>query len=139
MKDKFRFMITVFCCLFLMATASTLSAQDQQGQEGQSQQQDMMQQPDQSAEPIEVSDAELDKVAQAYVQITEIRGEFQETLSDVSDPEKAQQLQEEAGEKMVQAVQDNGLDVQKYNEVMEAAQVDEELREKLLARMEEME
>ncbi|MFP4127651.1 MAG: DUF4168 domain-containing protein [Desulfonatronovibrio sp.] len=122
-----------------MATASTLSAQDQQGQEGQSQQQDMMQQPDQSAEPIEVSDAELDKVAQAYVQITEIRGEFQETLSDVSDPEKAQQLQEEAGEKMVQAVQDNGLDVQKYNEVMEAAQVDEELREKLLARMEEME
>ncbi|MFO7727185.1 MAG: DUF4168 domain-containing protein [Desulfonatronovibrio sp.] len=137
MKDKLKLMTITFCCLFLMATASTLSAQDQEGQ-SQQQQQNMMQQPDQSAEPIEVSDAELDKVAKAYVQITEIRGEFQETLSEVSDPEEAQVLQEEAGEKMVEAVQDNGLDVQKYNEVMEAAQVDEELREKLLARMEEL-
>lgn len=135
-KDKLKLVTITFCCLFLMATASTLSAQDQEGQSQQ--QQNMMQQPDQSAEPIEVSDAELDKVAQAYVQITEIRGEFQETLSEVSDPEEAQVLQEEAGEKMVEAVQDNGLDVQKYNEVMEAAQVDEELREKLLARMEEL-
>lgn len=134
-KEKLKFMTITFCCLFLMATVSTLSAQDQ---EGQSQQQNMTQQSDQSAEPIEVSDAELDKVAKAYVQITEIRGKFQESLSEVSDPEEAQLLQEEAGEKMVEAVQDNGLDVQKYNEVMEAAQVDEELREKLLARMEEM-
>lgn len=134
-KEKLKFMTITFCCLFLMATVSTLSAQDQ---EGQSQQQNMTQQSDQSAEPIEVSDAELDKVAKAYVQITEIRGKFQESLSEVSDPEEAQLLQEEAGEKMVEAVQDNGLDVQKYNEVMEAAQVDEELREKLLARMEEL-
>lgn len=126
LKDKLKFMTIAFCCLFLMATVSTLNAQDQEG---------MMQQP---AEPVEVSDAELDKVAQAYVQITEIRGTFQESLSEVSDPEEAQQLQEQAGEKMVQAVENNGLDVQKYNEIMEAAQVDEELREKLLARMEEI-
>lgn len=118
------------CCLFLAGAASGVSAQ-QQEEYGQ----DMMQQ---SPGALEVSEAELDRVASAYIEISRIREDFQESLAEVTDPEEAQLMQEQAGEAMVEAVQDNGLDVQKYNQVMEAAQVDEELREKLLSRLEQM-
>ena len=60
------------------------------------------------------------------------------SLAGVEDPEAAQKMQEQAGNAMVEAVQDTGLDVQTYNEVMQAAQHDEELREKLLSRLEQM-
>jgi len=118
------------CFLFIVAAASSVGAQQQEGYG-----QEMMQQP---AGSVEVSEAELDKVADAYTRIAEIREDFQESLAEVADPEQAQLLQEEAGEAMVEAVQESGLDVQKYNEVMQAAQVDEELREKLLSRLEQM-
>ncbi|MFW5730741.1 MAG: DUF4168 domain-containing protein [Desulfonatronovibrionaceae bacterium] len=125
---------------FILTAAGSVYAQQQgqqqqgQQQQGQQQGQQMMQQ---EAPDIEVSDAELEKAAGAYEDITKIREEFQQSLSDVSDPEKAQALQEEAGEAMTKAVQDNGLEIQKYNQIMEAAQVDEDLRNKLLAIMEE--
>jgi hypothetical protein len=129
----------VLCCLFLAGVATKVSAQQEEGY-GQGQQQegygqDMMQQ---SPGDLEVSDAELDRVASAYIEISRIREDFQESLAEVTDPEEAQLMQEQAGEAMVEAVQDNGLDVQKYNQVMEAAQVDEQLREKLLTRLEQM-
>lgn len=120
---------TLLLGLILAGAVSGVQAQEGYYEE------EMMQQPDAG---IEVSDAELDKVAQAYIDISEIRENFQESLVEVSDPEMAQQLQEQAGEAMVEAVQNNGLDVQTYNEVMEAAQVDEELRQQLLTRLEEL-
>ncbi len=129
-SKKMQFLTSALCCLFFMAAAFSVYAQQEEGYDQQ-----MMQQPPGS---VEVTDAELDKVAQAYIKITEIREDFQKSLAEVTDPEEAQQLQEEAGGAMVEAVQETGLDVQKYNEVMEAAQVDEELREKLLSRLEQM-
>ena len=128
--DKTRLLTIAFALVFLLVAAQSVNAQQQGGYE----QEMMMPQPG----SVEVSDAELEKVANAYIQITEIREAFQESLAEVSDPEQAQQLQEQAGQAMVDAVQDNGLDVQKYNEVMEAAQVDEELREQLLTHMQKL-
>jgi len=87
---------------------------------------------------IQVSDSELDKVAQAYKEISVIREDFEMSLAGVEDPEAAQKMQEQAGNAMVEAVQNTGLDVQTYKEVMQAAQHDEELREKLLSRLEQM-
>ncbi len=105
--------------------------------EGQHQeyQQQMMQQ---QAPEIELSEQELDKVAEAYKAVTEVREQFQNELGEVTDPERAQELQEQAGQEMVEAVEAQGVDVQTYNQVMEAAQVDEELRNELLERLEGM-
>ncbi|WP_045212950.1 DUF4168 domain-containing protein [Desulfonatronovibrio magnus] len=128
--------ITILAISFIAAlflTAGYVSAQEYQ-QEGY-QQEGMMQQP---GAQINVSEADLDKAAGAYVEITEIRENFQESLAGITDPEQAQELQEQAGEAMVEAVQNNGLDVQQYNEIMEAAQADEELRNKLLGKLEAM-
>lgn len=133
---QMRIVLSVMFFAFFLTLGTSAIAQD--GYEGQAQDgyegQEMMQQP---SESIEVSDADLDKAANAYMEITEIREGFQETLAGVSDPEKAQELQEQAGEAMVEAVENNGLDVQAYNQIMEAAQVDEDLRNKLLSRLEQ--
>lgn len=106
--------------------------QQQEYQPDQQQQQEMMQQ---QAPEVDLSDAELDKVAEAYEAVTEVREEFQTDLEGIEDPERAQEMQEEAGEKMVEAVENQGLEVETYNQAMEAAQVDEELRNKLLDRL----
>jgi len=138
-KSSTSFLILAVVFMFVLGLGLKAKAQEgyQQDyqQEGQYQehQQEMMQQ---QAPQVDVSDAELDKVAEAYQAVTEVRNQFQDELHDVTDPEKAQQLQEQAGEEMVEAVEAQGLDVQTYNQVMEAAQVDEELRNKLLDRLE---
>ncbi len=123
--------------MLILGLGLQVQAQQEYQQEGQQQeyQQDMMQQ---QAPDVDVSDAELDQVADAYKAVTEVREKFQQELGEVSDPEQAQQLQEQAGEEMVEAVEAQGLDVQTYNQVMEAAQVDEELRNQLLERLEGM-
>jgi hypothetical protein len=122
--------MTMMCLFFILPDSSAYS-QEGYGQ----QQQDMMHQPETE---IQVSDSELDKIAQAYKEISVIRQDFEESLAGVEDPEAAQKMQEQAGNAMVEAVQNTGLDVQTYNDVMQAAQHDEELREKLLSRLEQM-
>ncbi len=124
------FAMTMLCLFFVLPDSSAYS-QEGYGQ----QQQEMMQQPETE---IQVTDSELDKVARAYSEISEIREEFQMSLTGVEDPEAAQKMQEQAGKAMVEAVENSGLDVQTYNDVMQAAQYDEELREKLLSRLEQM-
>lgn len=113
--------LACFLVLFLGITAHAQTGQ-----------QPMMQQP---GAGLEVSEAELEKVATAYMQIHEIRVELQESLAEVTDPESAQQMQEEAGTAMVQAVQESGLDVQVYNQVMQEVQTNEALREELTAKL----
>ena len=121
--------------MLVLGLGLKVQAQQEYQQEGQQYQQDMMQQ---QAPDVDVSDAELDQVADAYQAVTEVREKFQQELGEVSDPERAQELQQQAGEEMVEAVEAQGLDVQTYNQVMEAAQVDEELRNQLLERLEGM-
>jgi hypothetical protein len=116
-------------CLMIVFMAGNLYAQQGQGQ------QQMMQQP---AAEVQVSDADLEKVATAYQDIHAIRVELQDSLAGVTDPESAQKLQEQASADMVEAVQENGLDVQTYNQIMEAAQTNEDIREKLSAKLQKM-
>lgn len=129
---KFVLLLTgsTLACLLVLALSLGVHAQT-----GQAEGQPMMQQP---GTAIQFSDAELQKVATAYLEIHEIRMELQETLAGVSDPESAQRMQEQAGAAMVQAVQDSGLDVETYNQVMQEVQVNTELQEELASKLEQM-
>lgn len=129
---KFALLLTgsTLACLLVLALSLGVHAQT-----GQAEGQPMMQQP---GTAIQFSDAELQKVATAYLEIHEIRMELQETLAGVSDPESAQRMQEQAGAAMVQAVQDSGLDVDTYNQVMQEVQVNTELQEELASKLERM-
>jgi len=68
-----------------------------------------------------------------------IREEYQEMLADVDDPEAAQEIQMEANEKITEAVEANGIDVETYNEIITAAQTDEALMNDLLGKIDELE
>lgn len=86
-------------------------------------------QPEQQA-AAPVSDADLEKFVSAESKVNEIRDDFSQRLGQVDNQEEAQSLQLEAQEKMVEAVQDEGLDVGRYNEIATRIQTDPELQQR---------
>ncbi len=85
-----------------------------------------------------VSAAELQKTAQAYSNIMMINDEFQQSVQQTKDQAEIQQLQQEANQKMINAVETAGLDVESYNNVMRQVHADEELMNKFTQLMQHM-
>lgn len=78
-----------------------------------------------------LSDEELEKFASAESKVSEIRDEFSEKLADADSQEKAQSLQLEAQEKMVEAVREEGLEIPTYNEIAVRMQSDPQLQQRI--------
>ncbi|MFO7784775.1 MAG: DUF4168 domain-containing protein [Thermodesulfobacteriota bacterium] len=85
----------------------------------------------------EVGEVELEKAAKAYVKIAMISQEFQESVQEVADPEQRQQMQREANDQMVTAVEEADLDVESYNNIMGEISKDEDLAEKFTSKLQE--
>jgi len=77
------------------------------------------------------SDAELKKFMTASVEISKIREEYTERFNNTKDQPIAQQLQEEAQEKMLGAVEDAGLDADSYIQLAERIQTSPELQARI--------
>ncbi|TVP93548.1 MAG: DUF4168 domain-containing protein [Pseudomonadaceae bacterium] len=86
--------------------------------------------PEQQAAAAPVSDEDLQKFVDAANEVSEIRDEFTGRLEGVESQEDAQALQLEAQEKMVEAVEESGIDVTQYNEIATRLQADPELQER---------
>ncbi|QOC23967.1 DUF4168 domain-containing protein [Wenzhouxiangella sp. AB-CW3] len=82
-------------------------------------------------EQTDVSSQELQQFAEAQVEISSIQQDFSARLQGVEDPEKAHELQVEANEKMTEAVEGAGLDVESFNRIAMAIQNDPELQQEL--------
>ena len=78
----------------------------------------------------QITDGDLEKFVDASEKVFEIRDEFTEKLNDVEDPQKAQALQMEAQQEMMEAVSDSGIEVQKYNEIATRLQTDTHLQQR---------
>lgn len=111
--------------LLMAAGASQVSAQ-QATQAPAPQQAPAMQAAD-------ISDKKLEKFADSLGEIMEIRQDFTAKLEKTGDPAEAQQLQQEANEKMMNTVQDNDLSIEEYNAINQAVQNDPQLRDKVIA------
>jgi hypothetical protein len=83
----------------------------------------------QQAEQVDVSGGEIESFAKAQNQIVRIQQEYQEMLSGVEEQEARQRMVQEMNEKLVSAVEDAGLSVERYNEIFHASQSDEELQQ----------
>ena len=80
----------------------------------------------------EYSDETLRSFAVAFLQVDAINREFTPRLQEATTPEEQQQIQEEASQEMVNAVESSdGISVQEYTSIMQAAQADPELAQKL--------
>lgn len=76
-------------------------------------------------------DETLSKFADAYLDLQEIRIDYTTRLQTAEDKTQAQQLQQEASEKMLEALQENDLEVEQYNRIAMTIQTDSRLREKV--------
>ncbi|MEX1032251.1 MAG: DUF4168 domain-containing protein [Cellvibrionaceae bacterium] len=81
------------------------------------------------SEPVD--DQTVEQFAAAYSSVQSIQEEFTERLQEADDREQAQSLQQEAQQQMLSTVEENGLSVQQYNEMIARMDQDPELRQRV--------
>lgn len=80
----------------------------------------------------DVSDQEISAFARAQQSIGEIQEEYSAQIAATEDPMEEQMIVQEANEKMVEAVQSEGLDVMRYNTILNAAQNDPDMQRRIM-------
>ncbi|RUO66463.1 protein of unknown function [Pseudidiomarina planktonica] len=104
------------------STAAIAAPAPQQAQQAQMQQ----------GQDVQViSDAMLEKFADAMSEVRNISNKYAEEFQSAEDAEQAQSIQQQAQQEMVEAVNDSGLSPEEYNTIVQRVQQDEELRARL--------
>lgn len=99
-------------------------------------QQQQQQPPKQQQQMPPVSEGDLDKAANAYVKVGQIQEGIQQELQQAGDDkQKVQELQTKANAAMVKAVEAEGLDAERYNQILQAVRTDKDLSEKFLGKV----
>ncbi|NBC00247.1 MAG: DUF4168 domain-containing protein [Bacteroidetes bacterium] len=94
---------------------------------------------DMEPEPVEVelTDEEKEAIATAYVDLQELQAQYREEFADLQDPEEAQQVQQQFQQEQQGIIEDSGISLELYDQAIQATQTDAELRDELLALIEE--
>lgn len=129
-RNALRVMVPLLSGLLL---APLLHAQDDQSDQNAQQEQA----PEEMQQKQDFDDETLEQFADAYVEVGEVHREYSERLQDTEATEDAQELQQEANDKMVEAIEANDLEVQEYSAVAAALERDPELREEVVGMIEE--
>jgi len=79
----------------------------------------------------QVTDTELMQFADAMQAVNDIRDQYSQRIEATDSQDQAQQLQQEAGQRMTIAVQESGMTVDQYNEIAVALQGDPQLMQRL--------
>lgn len=82
----------------------------------------------------QVDDTTVDKFVVAFADVRELQQKYSKKLENVENQEEAQNLQQEAQQEMVGAVEEAGLEVAEYNQVVAAMEQDPQLRDDILSR-----
>ncbi len=86
----------------------------------------------------QIGEAALEKTAEAYTEIIAINDNFQSSLQQTEDPAERQEMQAAANEKMIQAIEEAGLEVEEYNSNMQAIRADQGMGEKFMSKVQSM-
>lgn len=92
--------------------------------------------PQTTPEPVEVTGEELDAIALAYVDVQNLIAEYQTEFGDIQDPQRAVEVQQELATEADAAIEARGIDPERYGHVIEAANADPELLQRLTTRIE---
>ena len=120
-----RLVSTSLFALFMAAGASLASAQEAS--------QPQAPQAAPAMQASDISDKKLEKFADSLGEIMEIRQDFTAKLEKTGDPAEAQQLQQQANEKMMETVENNNLSIEEYNAINHAVQNNPQLRDKVIS------
>jgi len=83
----------------------------------------------------DLSNAQLESFAAAAVEVSEITEQLQIQAQGVENEAELMELQEQANQQMVAAVEAQGLTIEEYNTIFQVAQVDPVLNERLVEMM----
>jgi len=81
-----------------------------------------------------ISDQKLDATAAALQQVASLKEDYQRRIK-AADPAEKDRLAEEGHNALVKAVTDKGLSVEEYTSILEVAENDPAVREKILQRL----
>jgi hypothetical protein len=84
--------------------------------------------------PKNIPDKKLDAAAAALEQVVSVKEDYQRRIK-AADPSDRNRIAEEAHNALLKAVTDQGLSVEEYTSILEVAQNDPDVREKILHRV----
>ena len=87
---------------------------------------------DDTLQSADVSDQTVSQVSKAVVQILKLRQTMESTMATAHTEEERQSIADEVETAAVVVVGNQGLTVERYNQVIGAAQTDSELEERVL-------
>jgi hypothetical protein len=90
--------------------------------------------PDTSAQPQNIPDQKLDAAVAAMQQVASLRESYQQKL-ETAPPADKERIAGEANTALQKAVTDKGLSVDEYSEILAMAQVNPELRGRIIQRI----
>lgn len=79
----------------------------------------------------EVSEEQIEDFVDAYTALNEVREDYNQRLTETDDQEAARELQLEANEAMVEAIESTGMDPEEYQQVATAVNADPEVRDRV--------
>lgn len=88
-----------------------------------------------AAPAADFRDDDLEKFAEVQKPLQEIRTDYSERLQSTQQPDQAAKLQQEATDKMMEVIEDSGLEVATYNQIAVALQSNPELQAKVKSMM----
>jgi len=88
-------------------------------------------QPEATAPAQDFSDEQLQQFADASQQIAVISQDYTQRLQEAEDEQAQQEVRMEANDKMVEVVEDSGLDVNTFNAIGQAIQQDPALMQRV--------
>lgn len=110
-------------CTVLLTTATAIHAQETSSPE--------VANPFIATESVKIDPQTLEKFNQAHSALLSIRQEFSQELSTVTNQQEAEAIQMKAQEKMIAAVEETGLSIEQYGEVIAMLQNNPELSERI--------
>src|SRR5580692_1189154 len=84
--------------------------------------------------PKNIPDQKLDAAAAALEQVASVKEDYQRRIK-AADPSDRNRLAEESHNALVKAVTDRGLSVEEYTSILQVAENDPDVREKILQRI----
>jgi hypothetical protein len=90
--------------------------------------------PSPTTAPTNIPDIKLDAAAAAVKKVSAVKGTFEQKLAQAPAAEK-ERVADEANDAIVKAVTDQGLSIDEYTTILQVAQNDPVVRDKLLQRM----
>ncbi|MGD9881137.1 MAG: DUF4168 domain-containing protein [Reyranella sp.] len=88
----------------------------------------------QKAPPTVISDNKLDAAAAAVKRVSAISDAFEQKLAQAPADDK-ERITAEAGQELAKAVTEEGLSIDEFTTIMEVAQKDPDVRDKLMKRL----